>query len=228
MMAAVRKATIARKIVPVFCGSAFKNKGVQIILNAVVAYLPSPLDIPPVICAVEKEANSRMADDKAPFAGMAFKIMSDKHMGKLTYVRIYSGTLNQGEAVYNSTRDRTQRVGRLLRMHANKQEPLEEAYAGEIVAIVGLGDTKTGDTLCNEENPIHLMAIDFRPPWSPSRSSRTPRPTTRSCRRPCTAWPMKIRPSPSASTRRHPRPSSRAWANCTWKSSSTASSANSA
>jgi elongation factor G len=164
MMTAIRKATIARKIVPLFCGSSFKNKGVQIILNAVVDYLPSPMDIPPVICAVEKEANSRMADDKAPFAGMAFKIMSDKHMGKLTYVRIYSGTLKQGEAIYNSTRDKTQRVGRLLRMHANKQEPLVEAYAGEIVAIVGLGDTKTGDTLCHEDHPIHLMAIDFPAP----------------------------------------------------------------
>jgi elongation factor G len=164
VMAAVRKATIARKMVPLFCGSSFKNKGVQIILNAVVDYLPSPLDIPPVICAVEKEANQRMADDKAPFSGMAFKIMSDKHMGKLTYVRIYSGTLKQGEAVYNITRDKTQRVGRLLRMHANKQEPLQEAFAGEIVAVVGFGDTKTGDTLCNEDHPIHLMAIDFPAP----------------------------------------------------------------
>ena len=164
VMRAVRKATIARTMVPVLCGTAFKNKGVQMILNAVVDYLPSPLDSPPVICAVEKEANTRMADDAAPFSGMAFKIMSDKHMGKLTYVRIYSGTLSQGEAVYNSTRDRTQRVGRLLRMHANKQEPLEKAYAGEIVAVVGFGDTKTGDTLCNEDKPIHLMAITFPAP----------------------------------------------------------------
>jgi elongation factor G len=164
VMSAVRKATIARKIVPLFCGSAFKNKGVQIILNAVVDYLPSPMDIPPVICAVEKELNQRMADDKAPFCGMAFKIMSDKHMGKLTYVRIYSGTLKQGEAIYNITRDRTQRAGRVMRMHANKQEPLEEAYAGEIVALVGLGETKTGDTLCNEDHPIHLLAIDFPAP----------------------------------------------------------------
>ncbi len=164
VMKAIRKATIARTMVPILCGSAFKNKGVQLILNAVVDYLPSPMDIPPVICAVEKEANSRMADDKAPFSGMAFKIMSDKHMGKLTYIRIYSGTLSQGEAVYNSTRDRTQRVGRLLRMHANKQEPLDIAYAGEIVAVVGFGDTKTGDTVCNEDSPIHLMAITFPAP----------------------------------------------------------------
>ena len=160
----LRKATIARHVVPVFCGSAFKNKGVQRLLDAVVAYLPSPLDIAPVICAEEKEANSRAPDDKAPFSAMAFKIMSDKHMGKLTYVRVYSGTLNQGTAVYNSTRDKTQRIGRILRMHAMKQEALDVAYAGDIVAIVGLSDTKTGDTLCDEENPIHLMAIEFPSP----------------------------------------------------------------
>ncbi len=160
----LRKATIARHVVPVFCGSAFKNKGVQRLLDAVVAYLPSPLDIAPVICAEEKEANTRAPDDKAPFAAMAFKIMSDKHMGKLTYIRVYSGTLNQGTAVYNSTRDKTQRIGRILRMHAMKQEALDVAYAGDIVAIVGLSDTKTGDTLCDEENPIHLMAIEFPSP----------------------------------------------------------------
>jgi elongation factor G len=164
MMTAIRRATISRRMVPVLCGTAFKNKGVQLILDAVVDYLPSPMDIPPVICAQEKEANQRMADDSAPFSGMAFKIMSDKHMGKLTYVRIYSGTIKQGAPVYNSTRDRTQRVGRLLRMHANKQEPLDEAFAGEIVAMVGLGDTKTGDTLCHEDSPIHLMAIEFPAP----------------------------------------------------------------
>jgi elongation factor G len=164
VMAAIRAATIARRLTPVLCGTAFKNKGVQLILNAIVDYLPSPLDIPPVICAKEKEANQRMADDAAPFAGMAFKIMADKHMGKLTYIRIYSGTLRQGQPVYNITRDRTQRIGRLLRMHANKQEPLDEAFAGEIVAVVGLGDTKTGDTLCHEDHPIHLMAIEFPAP----------------------------------------------------------------
>ncbi|HMP89989.1 MAG TPA: elongation factor G [Kiritimatiellia bacterium] len=160
----LRKATIARHVVPVFCGSAFKNKGVQRLLDAVVAYLPSPIDIPPVICAEEKEANQRPPSDDAPFSAMAFKIMSDKHMGKLTYIRIYSGKLEQGAAVYNSTRDKTQRIGRILRMHAMKQEALDVAYAGDIVAIVGLSDTKTGDTLCNEDHPIHLMAIEFPSP----------------------------------------------------------------
>lgn len=160
----LRKATIAREVVPIFCGAAFKNKGIQRLLDGVIHYLPSPLDIPPVICAEEKEANQRAPDDSAPFAGMAFKIMSDKHMGKLTFVRIYSGTLRQGDTVYNSTRDKSQRVGRLLRMHAIKQEALEVAFTGDIVGIVGLSDTRTGDTLCNEDNPIHLMAIEFPSP----------------------------------------------------------------
>jgi len=160
----LRKATIARHVVPVFCGSAFKNKGVQRLLDSVVAYLPSPLDIAPVICAEEKEENQRPPADDAPFSAMAFKIMSDKHMGKLTYIRIYSGKLDQGTAVYNSTRDKTQRIGRILRMHAIKQEALDVAYAGDIVAIVGLSETTTGDTLCNEDHPIHLMAIEFPSP----------------------------------------------------------------
>ncbi|HMO51851.1 MAG TPA: elongation factor G [Kiritimatiellia bacterium] len=160
----LRKATIARHVVPVFCGSAFKNKGVQRLLDSVVAYLPSPLDIAPVICAEEKEENQRAPSDDAPFSAMAFKIMSDKHMGKLTYIRIYSGKLEQGTTVFNSTRNKTQRIGRILRMHAIKQEALDVAYAGDIVAIVGLSDTKTGDTLCNEDHPIHLMAIEFPSP----------------------------------------------------------------
>lgn len=164
LVAAIRKGTIARKIVPVMCGSSFKNKGVQFLLDSAVNYLPSPLDIPPVICAEEGETNQRPPDDNAPFCGMAFKIMADKHMGKLTYMRIYSGTIRQGEALYNSTRDKTQRVGRLLRMHANKQEALDEAHTGDIVAIVGFGDTKTGDTICTEDHPIHLMAMTFPAP----------------------------------------------------------------
>jgi len=163
-MGAIRKATIARSMVPVLCGSSFKNKGVQLLLDAAVDYLPSPLDIPPVTDAEEKETNIRKPDDSEPFCGLAFKIVSDKHAGRLTYVRIYSGSIKQGEAVYNSTRDKTQRIGRLLRMHANKQEALEEAFTGEIVAIVGFGDTKTGDTVCTEDHPIHLMAMTFPAP----------------------------------------------------------------
>jgi elongation factor G len=161
----LRKATIARKVVPVYCGSAFKNKGIQRLLDGVVNLLPAPNEIPPIICATdETKQTQRKPDDNEPFSALAFKIMADKHMGKLTYIRIYSGTLKSGSPVLNSTRDKGQRVGRLLRMHANRQEGLDEAHAGDIVAVVGLNDTKTGDTLCDKEHPIHLEAIEFPAP----------------------------------------------------------------
>jgi len=160
----LRQATIARKVVPVYCGTAFKNKGVQRLLDGVIRCLPAPNEIPPIICAKEPEINTRDPKDDDPFAGLAFKIMADKHMGKMTYIRIYSGTLRAGETVFNSTRNKSQRVGRILRMHANRQEALEEAHAGDIVGIVGLADTKTGDTICSESRPIHLEAIEFPAP----------------------------------------------------------------
>ena len=160
----LRKATIARRVVPVYCGSAFKNKGVQRLLDGVVRCLPAPNEIPPIICAKEPEANKRNPTDTDPFSAIAFKIMADKHMGKLTYIRIYSGTLSQGDVVYNSTRDKNQRIGRILRMHANRQEAIEKAFCGDIVAIVGMSDTKTGDTICHEDHPIHLEAIEFPAP----------------------------------------------------------------
>jgi elongation factor G len=161
----LRKATISRKVVPVYCGSAFKNKGIQRLLDGIVNLLPAPSDIEPVI-SVEDDAEKTYFEpkDDAPFSALAFKIMADKHMGKLTYIRIYSGTLEAGSNVYNSTRDKSQRVGRILRMHANRQEGLESAHAGEIVAVVGLGDTKTGDTICSKDHPIHLEAIEFPAP----------------------------------------------------------------
>ena len=164
ILSILRKATIARRVVPVYCGSAFKNKGVQRLLDGVVRCLPAPNEIPPIICAKDPEANKREPTDDAPLSALAFKIMADKHMGKLTYVRIYSGTMKAGQSIYNSTQDRTQRIGRILRMHANRQEQLEEAYTGDIVAVVGLNNTKTGDTLCCEDNPIELEAIEFPSP----------------------------------------------------------------
>jgi elongation factor G len=160
----LRKATIARRVIPVYCGSAFKNKGIQRVLDGVIRCLPAPNEIPPIICAREPEANQRIPSDDSPFSALAFKIMADKHMGKLTYVRVYSGTLTAGETVYNSSRDKTQRVGRILRMHANRQEAIERAVCGDIVAVVGLAETKTGDTLCSEKNVIHLEAIEFPAP----------------------------------------------------------------
>ena len=160
----LRKATIARRVVPVFCGSAFKNKGVQRLLDSVIECLPAPNEIPPIICAREPEENRRNPTDTDPLAALAFKIMADKHMGKLTYIRIYSGTLKAGETLLNSTRDKEQRISRMFRMHANRQEAIEEAHTGDIVAVAGLSDTKTGDTLCNEDHVIHLEAIEFPAP----------------------------------------------------------------
>lgn len=171
LMVALRKATIARQIVPALCGSSFKDKGVQPMLDAVVDFLPSPLDLPPVTGQLSKadeeagkQAPVRKADDSEPFSALAFKIVSDKHMGKLVYVRIYSGVLNTGDTIWNATREQDQRVARIVRMHAKQQQPLEQAHTGDIVALVGLARTRTGDTLCNEDAPIHLEAIDFPAP----------------------------------------------------------------
>jgi elongation factor G len=163
---ALRAGTISGECVPVLCGSAFKNKGVQPMLDAVVDFLPSPLDLPAVKGMDVKgiEELERTADDKEPFAALAFKIMSDPHVGKLTYFRVYSGTLESGSYVYNSTKDRKERIGRLLQMHANSREDVEAVFAGDIVAAIGLKGTTTGDTLTDEKNPIVLEAIDFPEP----------------------------------------------------------------
>ncbi len=158
----LRKATIARRVVPVYCGSGFKNKGIQRLLDAVVYCLPAPNEIPPIIC--EHGGNQLEPNENADFAALAFKIMADKHMGKLTFMRVYSGKIGAGTSVYNSTSDKRQRIGRILRMHANRQENIDEASAGDIVAVVGLSETKTGDTLCMEDKPILLEAIEFPAP----------------------------------------------------------------
>src|SRR6266508_4515531 len=163
----IRKATVAGTIVPVICGAAFKNKGVQALLDAVVDYLPSPVDIPPIkghLPHHDATHAERPATDEAPFAALAFKIMTDPYVGKLTFFRVYSGVLNAGSYVYNSTKDRKERIGRLLQMHANKREEIEEVRAGDIAAAIGLKETKTGDTLCAEESPIILEAMRFPNP----------------------------------------------------------------
>ena len=163
----LRKATIARKIVPVYCGAAFKNKGVQHLLDGVVNLLPAPNEIPPIISAVTEEGadpTQREPTDDAPFSALAFKIVADKHAGKLTYIRIYSGTLKSGQNVLNSTLDKSQRIGRILRMHANHSANLDTAQTGDIVAVVGLAHTRTGDTICDEDHPIQLMSIEFPAP----------------------------------------------------------------
>ena len=163
---AIRKATIDIKICPVICGSAFKNKGVQNLLDAVVEYLPSPLDIPPIkgVSADTDEEIERKASDSEPFSALAFKIMTDPFVGQLCFFRVYSGVLSSGSYVYNSTKDKKERIGRLLKMHANKREEIKEVYAGDIAAAVGLKYTTTGDTLCPEDNAVILESIEFPEP----------------------------------------------------------------
>ncbi|MCA9512538.1 MAG: elongation factor G [Myxococcota bacterium] len=163
---ALRQATLSLKAVPVLCGSAFKNKGVQPLLDAVVAFLPSPLDVPPVQGTHPKtgEVEVRRADDQEPFSALAFKIMSDKHVGHLTYLRVYSGSAKTGEAVLNAATGKRERLGRLLRMHANKREEVEFARTGDIVAAVGIKQVRTGETLCAVNAPILLESLDFPDP----------------------------------------------------------------
>ncbi|HZK25881.1 MAG TPA: elongation factor G [Oscillospiraceae bacterium] len=164
--AALRKGTCAVQLVPVLCGSSYKNKGVQPMLDAVIHYLPSPLDVPPVqgMNLETEEEVVRVASDEAPFAALAFKIMADPYVGKLTFARVYSGTLASGSYVYNSSKGKRERVGRILRMHANHREEIKEIRSGDIVAIVGLKNTTTGDTLCNEQAPVILENITFPEP----------------------------------------------------------------
>ena len=162
----LRKATIAVKIIPVLCGSSFKNKGVQPLLDAIVQYLPSPLDIPAVrgINPETGAEDTRQASDSEPFAALAFKIMADPYVGKLTFFRVYSGILKSGSYVLNSTKGKKERIGRLLRMHANHREEIDEVCSGDIAAAVGLKDTHTGDTICDEKNPIILESMEFPEP----------------------------------------------------------------
>ena len=167
LVAAIRRATIAGGITPVLCGSAFKNKGVQPMLDAIVDYLPSPVDIPPVKgheVGDEEQVVLRKADPSEPFAALAFKIMSDQHLGKLTYIRIYSGTLESGSNVLNSAKGRRERIGKIYQMHANKREERPTAVAGQIVAVMGLKDTSTGDTLCDPSKQVILESMTFPAP----------------------------------------------------------------
>lgn len=164
--AAIRKGTTQQKLTPVLCGSAFRNKGVQLLLDAIVDYLPSPLDIPPVVGISPEDGSkiTRRADDSEPFSALAFKVMTDPFVGQLTFIRVYSGVLHAGSSVYNSTKDIKERVGRLLKMHANKREEIKEVSAGDIAAVVGLRNALTGDTLCDEKNPVVLLSMEFPEP----------------------------------------------------------------
>lgn len=163
---AIREMTIAGQMVPVTCGSAYKNKGIQMMLDAVVDFMPSPLDIPPIkgILPRTGEESERHADDNGPFSALAFKIMSDPFVGKLAFFRVYSGVLKTGSYVHNSTKGKKERIGRILQMHANKREELETVYSGDIAAAVGLKDTTTGDTLCDDKHEIILESMEFPDP----------------------------------------------------------------
>ncbi|MBI5970423.1 MAG: elongation factor G [Deltaproteobacteria bacterium] len=166
IMKAIRKGTISMEITPVFCGSSFKNKGVQLLLDAVIDYLPAPIDIPAIV-GVNPETDQedkRHASDAEPFSALAFKIMTDQFVGQLTFFRVYSGYMSAGSYVYNSTKDQKERIGRLVRMHANKREDVKEVFAGDIAAAVGLKYTITGDTICDIEKPIILESMDFPDP----------------------------------------------------------------
>ena len=164
--AALRKGTIEQKFVPILCGSAFKNKGIQQLLDAIVAFLPSPLNVPPVTGVAENDEAppTRHASDEEPFSGLVFKIMTDPFVGHLAFFRVYSGQIKSGTGVYNSTKDTVERIGRLLKMHANKREEIKEVYCGDIAAAVGLKNVSTGDTICDKQSPIVLEAIEFPAP----------------------------------------------------------------
>ncbi len=165
IIAGIRKATLANAITPVLCGSSFKNKGVQQLMDAIIDYLPSPLDVPP-IKGVDKDGDEieRISSDAEPFAALAFKVITDPYVGKLTFFRVYSGILKSGSYIYNSTKGKRERIGRILQMHANHREEVQEAYAGDILAAVGLKDTTTGDTLSSEDHAVILESMDFPDP----------------------------------------------------------------
>lgn len=164
LQVALRKATIDNIVVPVFCGSSYKNKGVQLMLDAVVAYMPAPTDIGAINGTVDGEEADRKPSDAEPFSALAFKIMTDPYVGRLTFFRVYSGTLDSGSYVHNSTKDKKERIGRILQMHANKREEIEKVYAGDIAAAVGLKYTTTGDTLCDPDHEIILESMEFPDP----------------------------------------------------------------
>ena len=167
LMAAIRQATCDVEFYPVMCGTAFKNKGVQLLLNAVIDYLPSPLDVKPIVGHAKDDEDEEIVakpEESAPFAALAFKVMTDPYVGKLTFFRVYSGTLDSGSYIRNTTKDKRERVGRILQMHANSREEISTVYAGDIAAAVGLKDTGTGDTLCDEKNQVILESMEFPEP----------------------------------------------------------------
>jgi elongation factor G len=214
--------SLKNEIVIAMCGTAFKNKGVQALLDAVIEFMPSPIEVPDTK-GLDHKGNEikRKAGDDQPFSALAFKILNDPFVGNLTFFRVYSGVMRTGDMVYVSTKDKRERIGRLLQMHASERTELKEVHAGDIAAAVGLKDVTTGDTLCDENKSIILEKMVIPVPVI----AVAVEPRTKARKRwawHCSAWPAKIPRSASARTRIPVRPSSPAWANCTWRSSSTA------
>ena len=222
--AALRKGTVALKFVPILCGAAFKNKGIQQLLDAIVHYLPSPLDVPPVrgIGQGDSEPPVRGASDDEPFSALVFKIMTDPFVGQLAFFRVYSGQAQTGAMIYNSTKDSSERVGRLLKMHANKREEIKEVFAGDIAAAVGLKSVATGDTICDKRHAIVLEAIEFPAPVIAVAIE----PKTKADQdKLAMALGKLIREDPTFKVHTDPDTGQtiiEAWGNCTSKSSSTA------
>jgi len=219
----LRLRTIATEIQPMLCGTAFKNKGVQRMLDAVIDFLPSPVDIPPVAGLDEDEQPaSRKADDNEKFSALAFKLMTDPFVGQLTFVRVYSGVLSKGDTVYNPVKGKKERIGRIVQMHANNRQEIEEIRAGDIAACVGLKEVTTGETLCDPDAIITLERMVFPEPVI----SQAVEPKTKADQEkwalPCSGWRRKTRRSACAPTKSLARPSFRAWASCTSKFLSTA------
>ena len=212
IMTGIRKQTIACKMTPVCCGSSYKNKGVQPLLDAIVAFMPAPTDIPHIkgVNPETGEEDERPSSDEEPFAALAFKIMTDPYVGKLAFFRVYSGTLESGSYVYNSTKGKRERIGRILQMHANHRQEIEKVYAGDIAAAVGLKDTTTGDTLCDEKAPIILESMVFPDPVI----SVAVEPKTKADQL-CRNSLKKTRPSAYVPTLKPLRPLSPAWASFT-------------
>ena len=213
LKAAIRKETIANTLVPVVCGSSYKNRGVQKLLDAIVDYMPAPTDVEDIkgVNPETEEQETRPSSDDAPFAALAFKIATDPFVGKLAYFRVYSGKVEAGTTVYNSVKDSKERMGRILQMHSNHRKDIDCCYAGDIAAVVGLKNTTTGDTLCDENHPIILESMNF------------PEPVIRVAIEPKTkaGSEKRILPSRPTPTKRPVRPSSPAWASSIWRSSST-------
>lgn len=221
--AALRKGTCNVEITPVLCGSSYKNKGVQLLLDAVVDYLPSPLDVPDIQGTLPDgtEATRKSGDDE-PFAALAFKVMTDPYVGKLTFFRVYSGTLESGSYVLNSTKGKRERIGRILQMHANHREEISTVYSGDIAAGVGLKDTTTGETLCDEKHPIILESLEFPEPVIHIAIEPKSKSDQDKWQWLFPNWLKKTRPSKREWMKKRVKPSSAEWESFTWTSSLTA------